>query len=98
LSDAALAERAYALADRIRRMSCQLWTDPERFFLDRSELAAEAYAIASRIAPDQPRAPRVRVAISGEARGRVEVLSQVINGKRVTVQRRRRPFAISVGK
>lgn len=92
----ALAKRVRGLASAIRRLQCQLWTDPERFFRDRSELAAEADAIANQIAPDGKLARRAGVEVKRGGGRVVETL--VINGRRVTVQRHRNAFAISVGK
>jgi hypothetical protein len=73
-----------------------MWTDPERFFLQRSELAAEADAIANRIAPADKLVRRVVVEVKRGGAQRAETL--IVNGRRVTVQRPRHAFAISVGK
>ena len=90
--DAALADRALALASNIRRL-LPMWTDPEKFFIERSELSAEAEAIARGIAPDAKLSSRVKVDVKrGGARGAGTL---VINGRTVTVQRRRNAFAIS---
>ena len=98
MSDA-LAERARALASAIRRLQPHLmWTDPERFFLERSQLASEADAIANQIAPADKRARRVEVEVKRGGARRAVTESFVVNGRRVTVQRHRNAFAISVGK
>src|SRR4029077_4759106 len=84
-------------ASRIQRMSPQMWTDPERFFRDRSELAAQAAALARLLAPDEKPTHRVKVEVM-KGRTRLEGGTPTINGRRVTVQRRRQAFTISVGK
>jgi hypothetical protein len=69
-----------------------VWTAPDHFFRDRSELARDLRRLADDIAP-----------AAGEMRdtdrgGRRVVSSEVrrINGRSVTVQRRRASFAIFV--
>jgi hypothetical protein len=52
-----------------------IWTEPERFFQDRSKLAAEADAIARavshglEISPSGTVTPKVRVSVEGEEKG-----------------------------
>jgi hypothetical protein len=82
------------------------WTDPERFFRERSDLASELdnlareVAAALQVAPDGKHAPRVRGSMeTGRERPVIlEVGTRSINGHRVTVQRKRRPFAIALEK
>ena len=69
--------------------------DPRRFHEDLSELAREIAQMAKAVAPGR-RSSRIGVHLSVERSGRVINDSQVINGKRVQVQRRR-PFAVFVG-
>jgi len=72
-----------------------LASNPHRFHEDRSEIAHDIAQLARIIAPRR-RSSRVSVEVSDERSGRVITASQVINGKRVQVQRRR-PFAVFVG-
>jgi hypothetical protein len=62
---------------------------------NRSEIADDIAQLARIIAP-RWRLSRVTVDISAERSGRSVTTSQVINGKRVQVQRRR-AFAIHIG-
>jgi hypothetical protein len=72
-----------------------LASNPHRFLEDRSEIAHDIAQLARIIAPRR-RPSRVTVEISAERSGRSVNTSQVINGKRVQVQRRR-AFAIHIG-
>jgi hypothetical protein len=99
---AATIEAARELAFRIRTLRPSLWTDPERFFEDRSELAHEAHLLAEQIAKLLGIAPEAKgismLRVEREkGRGRAERTIEVINGRRVTVQRARASFSISTG-
>ena len=72
-----------------------LASNPHRFHEDRSEIAYDIAQLARVIAPRRIRRG-VSVEISAERGGRAINTSQVINGKRVQVQRRR-AFAIHIG-
>jgi hypothetical protein len=72
-----------------------LASNPHRFHEDRSEIAHDIAQLARIIAPRRVRRS-VAVEVSAERSGRVINDSQVINGRRVQVQRRR-PFAVFVG-
>jgi hypothetical protein len=72
-----------------------LASDPERFHIDRSEIAYDLAQLARIITPRR-RPSRVAVEVSAERSGRAIIASQVINGKRVQVERRR-PFAVFIG-
>jgi hypothetical protein len=72
-----------------------LASNPHRFLEDRSEIAHDIAQRARIIAPRRVRRS-VAVEVSVERSGRVINDSQVINGRRVQVQRRR-PFAVFVG-
>ena len=80
---------------RVRRMPPPLASNPHRFHENRSEIAHDIAQLARIIAPRRVRRS-VAVEISAERSGRSVTTSQVINGKRVQVQRRR-AFAIHVG-
>jgi hypothetical protein len=77
-----------------------LWTEPERHYSDRSELAADAFKLADQIAKAAGIAPTSKLSSSVrvEAGGgeRVEREVKIINGRSVTVQRSRRSFAIDI--
>jgi hypothetical protein len=105
VSHTALIERMYALASSIRRLPAQSWTDPEKFFRVRSELAPEADQIAREVcqavevAPNGKHALMARVAMErGRQRGEViyEEGTREVSGRLVTVRRTRRAFAIAV--
>jgi hypothetical protein len=80
---------------RVRRMPPPRASNPHRFHDDRSEIAHDIAQLARIIAPRRVRRS-VAVEVSAERSGRAMIASQVINGKRVQVQRRR-AFAIHVG-
>ena len=91
MNHADVARRVRELAERVRLLP-PVWTAPDHFFRDRSELARDLRRLADDIA-----------AAAGEMRdtdrgGRRVVSSEVrrINGRSVTVQRRRASFAIFV--
>lgn len=90
-----IADRLDVLASRVRRLLPPSASNPHRFHEDISELAHGIAQMAKAIAPGR-RSSRISVLVSDERSGRVINGSQVINGKRVEVQRRR-PFAIHVG-
>jgi hypothetical protein len=85
-----------ALADRVRR-NIPLNSDPERFHEEKSEIARGLIDIAEGVSPGGRRASvPVAVEVSEKRRGRVVAHSVVlVNGRRVTVQARRMPFATS---
>jgi hypothetical protein len=72
-----------------------LASNPHRFHENRSEIAHDIARLASMIAPRRVRRS-VAVEVSAERSGRAITASQVINGKRVQLQRRR-PFAVFIG-
>ena len=80
---------------RVRGMPPPLASNPHRFHEDRSEIAHDIAQLARIIAPRRVRRS-VAVEVSAERSGRAIIASQVINGKRVQVQRRR-PFAVFIG-
>ena len=80
---------------RVRRMPPPLASNPHRFHENRSEIAHDIARLARIIAP-RPVRQSVAVEVSAERSGRAITASQVINGKRVQVQRRR-PFAVFIG-
>lgn len=95
------AEQLRALASRVRR-NHPMRNDPERFHIEVSEIAHELADIAEWLVPC--RSGRVERANGGQAKvtpirgkSRVIVTTEVIAGRRVTVQHRRLPFAIHVG-
>jgi hypothetical protein len=92
----AVAAELNVLASRVRRMSPPLARHPERFHEERSDIAHDLAELARRVAPRSRRATAVEVDISERRRGRIVVVTQTINGKRVVVQRRR-AFAVYVG-
>ena len=79
---------------RVRRMPPPLASNPHRFHENRSEIAHDMARLARIIAPRCVRRS-VAVEVSAERSGRAITASQVINGKRVQVQRRR-PFAVFI--
>lgn len=80
-----LAAELRALASRVRR-NLPDRHDPERFHEELSEIAHCLGALANGLRPIGP-APK----------GRPEVVTTVVNGRRIAVQRQRLPFAIFVG-
>lgn len=96
-ADAAAALRA--LVDRVRR-NVPLNADPERFHLEKSEIARGLLDLADAIAPGSIRQGRVDGArpkppvVAG--RRRVTVTTEIIAGRVVAVQRRRMPFSVYV--
>ncbi len=71
--------------------------NPDRFYEEQSEIANELAKLARRVAPRSRRVKAVRVDISEERRGRIVVVTQTINGRRIEVQKRA-SFAVYVGK
>ena len=69
--------------------------EPASLHEDRSEIAHEVAQMAKAIAPGR-RSSRISVRVSDERSGRVITTDQVVNGKRIQVQRRK-PFAIFAG-
>ena len=80
---------------RVRRMLPPLASNPHRYHEDKSEIANDLAQLARAIAPRRV-SRHLRVDLSTERSGRTVVTSQIINGKRVQVQRRQ-PFSIHVG-
>jgi hypothetical protein len=76
-------------------MPPQLASNPHRFHEDRSEITHDIAQLARAIAPRRVRRG-LAVDISAERSGCTINTSEVINGKRVQVQRRR-AFAIHIG-
>jgi hypothetical protein len=89
-----IADRLDVLASRVRRLLPPSASNPHRFHEDISELAHEIAQMAKAVAPGR-RSSRISVRMSDERSGRVINDSQVINGRRIQVQRRK-PFAIFV--
>jgi hypothetical protein len=71
-------------------------SDPNRFHEERSELAADIVKLARRLAPRRLDQRDIEVELSEERRGRIVTTGQVINGKRLVIQKRK-PFSIHVG-
>ena len=94
----AVAAALDVLASRVRRISPPLAGDPNRFHEERSDIAQAIAELARSIAPRQPRAQSqaIKVSVTEGRLGRTVVGSQIINGRRVLVQKRQ-AFAISVG-
>lgn len=70
--------------------------NPNRFHEERSELAADIAKLARQLVPRRLDQRDIEVQLSEERRGRIITTGQVINGKRLVIQKRR-PFAIHVG-
>ncbi len=77
-------------------MSPPLARHPERFQEERSDIAKDLADLARRVSPRGRPASGVAVDVSEIRRGRIITTGQVVNGKRIVVQRRR-PFAVYVG-
>ena len=90
----AVAERLDVLASRVRRISPPLAGNPNRFHEERSEIAGEIAALARSLAPRRVRTSAVKVTVTESRAARTVVATQVINGRRVQVQRRQ-AFAVS---
>jgi hypothetical protein len=90
-----IADRLEVLASRVRRMFPPLASNPHRYHEDKSELANDLTLLARAITSRRGKR-RLAVEISAERSGRVVNSTQVINGKRVQVQRRQ-AFAIHHG-
>lgn len=97
MSTADVAAKLRALADRVRR-NLPMNGDPERFHLEKSEIARAiinmAIRIEAKLAPVAPVKPMPR-----NAKGRtiIRTSTMVIGGRAVTVQQRRPSYAIHVG-
>jgi hypothetical protein len=90
-----IADRLEVLASRVRRMLPPLASNPHRYHEDKSEIANDLVLLAGAIASRRGKR-RLAVDLSAERSGRVINSSQVINGRRVQVQRRQ-AFAIHHG-
>lgn len=86
-----------ALVDRVRR-NVPLGGDPERFHLEKSEIARRMLDLADALAPDE-RPARSNEPAKARVPGRRQVIvsTMVVAGRTVAVQRRRAPFAIHIG-
>jgi hypothetical protein len=84
------------LASRVRRISPPLAGDPHRFHEERSDVAEAISDLARSLAPRRARTGAIKVSVTEGRLGRTIIGSQVINGRRVMVQKRQ-AFAISVG-
>jgi hypothetical protein len=87
------------LASRVRRLPPPMRAgNPDRFYEERSEIAHDLARLARRIAPRTGRSTPVEVKLSEGRRGRVSVVNgfQIINGRRIVVQKRR-SVAVYVG-
>jgi hypothetical protein len=96
LNPQAVAEQLDALASRVRRISPPLAGNPNRFHEERSDVAEAITHHARSLAPRRARTEAVKVSVTEGRLGRTVIGSQVINGRRVLVQKRQ-AFAISVG-
>jgi hypothetical protein len=63
--------------------------DPERFHARRSEIAHDLAELARRIAPRTGRRSGIAVAVSADRGGRIVGSTEIINGRRIVVQKRR---------
>ena len=90
-----IADRLEVLASRVRRMLPPLASNPHRYHEDKSEIANDLALLARAIVPRRVRRG-LAIEISAERSGRMVNSSQVINGRRVQVQRRQ-AFAIHSG-
>jgi len=77
-------------------MAPPLTSNPHRFHEDRSEIAQDLVEPAGALCPRRQHTRALKVEVSAERAGRTIIASQVINGKRVQVERRR-PFAVFIG-
>lgn len=90
-----VADKLRDIAARARRLSPPLAHDPERFHIERSDLAAHIDMIAHSISPrgDTVTSSRMREALRAQAD---EFFT--VGKRRYAVQRTRRPYAIVVEK
>ena len=88
-----LAAQLRALASRVRA-NLPRRSDPEQFHVEKDDIAKALLTIANAI---EGRSDRSYESYANARRVVVTTQSEVIGGKRVTVQRRRLPFAISSG-
>jgi hypothetical protein len=84
------------LASRVRRISPPLASNPNRFHEERSDVAQAITELARSLAPRRAQVAAIKVAVTESRLGRTVIGCQVINGRRVMVQKRQ-AFAISVG-
>lgn len=98
MSNADVAAKLRALAARVRN-NLPRRNDPERFHIEKDEIARELLSLAVPFEAMSDREQRQAEAVRVTKGQRVQIITgaTVINGKRVTVQRRRMPFAISIG-
>ncbi len=73
-----------------------LASHPERFHEERSDIAHDIADLARRVSPRNRPRSGVTVDVSEIRRGRIITTGQVVNGRRIVVQKRR-PFAVYVG-
>ena len=92
----AVAAALDVLASRVRRLSPPLASNPHRFHEERSDVAEAITELARSLAPRRASTGSVKVAVTEGRLGRTVIGSQVINGRRIVVQKRH-AFAISVG-
>jgi hypothetical protein len=92
----AVAAALDVLASRVRRISTPLASNPNRFHEERSDVAEAIVELARNLAPRRARTEAIKVSVTEGRLGRTVVGSQIINGRRVLVQKRQ-AFAISVG-
>ena len=83
-------------ASRVRRISPPLASNPNRFHEERSEIAKDIADLAREVSPRNRPRSGVTVDVSDIRRGRIITTGQVVNGRRIVVQKRR-PFAVYVG-
>ncbi|MGO9330558.1 MAG: hypothetical protein ACLQJ0_20930 [Steroidobacteraceae bacterium] len=74
-------------------MSPPLARQPERFHEERSDIAKDIADLARRVSPRGRPTSGVMVDVSDIRRGRIITTGQVVNGRRIAVQKRR-AFAV----
>ena len=91
-----VASELDVLASRVRRISPPLASNPNRFHEERSDIAKDLADLARRVWPRGRPPSGVTVDVSDIRRGRIITTGQVVNGRRIVVQKRR-AFAVFVG-